>query len=59
MGRLFWDFGLTANARGIYLIAVAAATLILAAIVGYAVYFLCSETSKQVWLFVVTVMGLW
>ena len=57
IGRLFWDFGLTTNARGIYLIAVAAATLILAAIVGYAVYFLCSETSKQVWLFVVTVMA--
>ena len=57
IGRLFWDIGLTTNARGIYLIAVAAATLILAAIVGYAVYFLCSETSKPVWLFVVTVMA--
>jgi uncharacterized membrane protein len=57
IGRLFWDFGLTTNASGIYLIAVAAATLILAAIVGYAVYFLCSETSKPVWLFVVTVMA--
>jgi len=34
-----------------------AATLILVAILGYAVYFLCSETSKQVWLFVVTVMA--
>ncbi|MEG3987263.1 hypothetical protein QUA13_08875 [Microcoleus sp. S28C3] len=33
-----------------------AATLILVAIVGYAVYFLCSdETNKQVWLFVVMV----
>lgn len=34
-----------------------AATLILVAIAGYAVYFLCSETKKQVWLFVVTVMA--
>jgi uncharacterized membrane protein len=34
-----------------------AATLILVAILGYAVYFLCSETSKQVLLFVVTVMA--
>lgn len=34
-----------------------AATLILLAIVGYAVYFLCSETSKQVWLFVLTLMA--
>ena len=57
IGRVFWDFGLTSNARSIYLIALAAATLILVAIVGYAVYFLCSETSKQVWLFVLTVMA--
>ncbi|MEG4330197.1 hypothetical protein [Microcoleus sp. herbarium5] len=34
-----------------------AATLILFTIVGYAVYFLCSETNKQVWLFVVTMMA--
>ena len=34
-----------------------AASLILVAIVGYAVYFLCSETNKQVWLFVVMVMA--
>src|SRR4028118_746028 len=57
IGRVFLDFGLTSNARSIYLIALAAATLILVAIVGYAVYFLCSETSKQVWLLVVTVMA--
>jgi len=57
IGRVFWDFGLTSNARSINLIALVAATLILVAIVGYAVYFLCSETSKQVWLFVVAVMA--
>jgi len=57
IGRVFLDLGLSSNARSIYLIALVAATLILVAIVGYAVYFLCSETSKQVWLFVVTVMG--
>ena len=57
IGRVFWDLGLTSNARAIDLIPLVAATLILVAIVGYAVYFLCSETSKQVWLFVVTVMA--
>src|SRR4028118_2046878 len=57
IGRVFWDFGLTSNARSIDLIALVVATLILVAILGYAVYFLCSETSKQVWLFVVTVMA--
>jgi len=57
IARVFFDLGLTSNARSIYLIALVAATLILVAIVGYAVYFLCSETSKQVWLFVVTVMA--
>jgi uncharacterized membrane protein len=57
IGRVFWDFGLTSNASSIYVIALGVATLILVAIVGYAVYFLCSETSKQVWLFVVTVMA--
>jgi uncharacterized membrane protein len=53
----FFYFGLSYNARPIYVIALVAATLILVAIVGYALYFLCSETSKQVWLFVVTVMA--
>ena len=37
-----------------YFINVESAVLV---IVGYAVYFLCSETSKQVWLFVLTVMA--
>jgi uncharacterized membrane protein len=57
IGRFFWDFGLTSNAISIDIIALVTATLILVAILGYAVYFLCSETSKQVWLFVVTVMA--
>ncbi len=57
VGRIFWDFGLTSNASSIYLIAWAAPTLILLAIVGYAVYFLCSETKKQVWLLVLVVMA--
>ncbi|MEG4322568.1 MULTISPECIES: glycosyltransferase family 39 protein [unclassified Microcoleus] len=57
IGRIFWDFGLTSQATSIYLIALMAASLILFAIVGYAVYFLCSQTSKQVWLFVVTLMA--
>jgi len=57
IGRAFWDFGLTYHARSIYLIALLAATLIVLAIVGYAVYFLCSHTRKQVWLFVLAVMA--
>lgn len=57
IGRVFWDFGLTSKAKSIYLIPGAVATLILVVIVGYAVYFLCSETSKQVWLFVLAVMA--
>jgi uncharacterized membrane protein len=57
IGRIFWDFGLTSQATSIYLIALMAASLILFAIVGYAVYFLCSQTTKQVWLFVVTLMA--
>ncbi|MEG4800309.1 glycosyltransferase family 39 protein [Microcoleus sp. ARI1-B5] len=57
IGRVFWDFGLTSQAVSIYLMALIAATLILLAIVGYAVYFLCSQTSKQVWLFVLTLMA--
>jgi uncharacterized membrane protein len=57
IARVFWNFGLNSYAISIYLIALMAATLILLAIVGYAVYFLCSETSKQVWLFVLTLMA--
>ena len=56
VGRVFWDFGLASKATSINLIGLMAATLILVTIVGYAVYFLCSETSKQVWLFVLTLM---
>jgi len=54
IGRIFWDFGLTSNAKSVYLIALVAESLMLLVIVGYAVYFLCSETNKQVWLFVLT-----
>ena len=57
VGRIFWDFGLTSSAPSIYLMALAAATLILVAIVGYAIYFLCSETSKEVWLFVLVLVA--
>ena len=57
IGRAFFDVGLTSNAISVYLIGLVAATLILLTIVGYAVYFLCSETNKQVWLFVVTLMA--
>ena len=57
VGRIFWDFGLTSSAPSIYLIALAAATLILVGIVGYAIYFLCSETSKEVWLFVLVLVA--
>ncbi len=57
IGRVFFDLGLTSNARSVYLIGLVAATLSLLTILGYAVYFLCSETNKQVWLFVLTVMA--
>lgn len=57
IGRVFWDFGLNSQAKSIYLIALMAGTLILLAIVGYAVYFLCCETKKQVWLFLLTLMA--
>ncbi len=57
VGRIFWDFGLTSSVAPLYLVALAAATLILVAIVGYAIYFLCAQTSKEVWLFVLVMMA--
>ena len=57
IGRLFWDFGLNSDSPSIYLVPFAIANLMLLAIAGYAVYSLCSETRKQVWLFVLTMMA--
>ncbi|WP_293216192.1 MULTISPECIES: glycosyltransferase family 39 protein [unclassified Microcoleus] len=57
IGRVFWDFGLNSQATSINLIGLMAATLILLAIVSYAVYFLCCETKKQVWLFLLVLMA--
>ncbi|MEG3862631.1 glycosyltransferase family 39 protein [Microcoleus sp. herbarium12] len=57
VGRVFWDMGLTSSAEPIYLMTLAVATLILVAIVGYAIYFLCAQTSKEVWLFVLVLMA--
>lgn len=57
IGRLFFDLGLTSESPSIYLIPFAVANLILLGIAGYAVYFLCTQTRKQVWLFVLAMMA--
>jgi len=55
IGRVFLDVGLNSESASIYLILFGAANLCWLAIAGYAVYSLCSETGKQIWLFVLTV----
>jgi uncharacterized membrane protein len=54
IGRVFFDFGLSSDSAAVYLIPLGIANLVLLAIAGYAIYSLCSETGKQVWLFVLT-----
>lgn len=57
IGRIFFDVGLKSESAAVYLIPLGIANLALLAIAGYAIYSLCSETGKQVWLFLVTMMA--
>lgn len=57
IGRVFIDFGLTSKSPLLYLIPLTVATFILLNMVGYGIYFLCRQTPKRAWLFVVILIG--
>jgi len=57
ISRLFFDFGVGSEQSLIYLIPLIPPILILLIIIGYSIYFLCRQTPKRVWLFILTLIG--
>lgn len=59
ISRIFVDFGVGSDdhLNKEKLILLIPTILILLALVGYAIYFICSHTPKQAWLFIVTLIG--
>ncbi|MFN6481486.1 MULTISPECIES: glycosyltransferase family 39 protein [unclassified Nostoc] len=55
--RAFLDFGISPSDPGKLKIALIPFILIILALMFYAIYFLCRRTSKEVWLFVLTLIG--
>jgi uncharacterized membrane protein len=57
LSRVFIDFGLLENFPRIFSILLQLTILILIVFLGYTIYFLCRHTYKQVWLFILTLIG--
>lgn len=57
LSRVFIDFGFIENLPPIYSIPLRAISLILLIMVGYSIYFLCCDTPRRVWLFILTLIG--
>jgi uncharacterized membrane protein len=55
--RTFLDLGISPNDPGNLKIALIPFILIILALISYSIYFLCRRTSKEVWLFVLTLIG--
>ncbi|MEH2242921.1 glycosyltransferase family 39 protein [Nostoc sp.] len=55
--RTFFDLGISPNDPGKLKIALIPFILIILAIISYSIYVLCRRTSKEVWLFVLTLIG--
>lgn len=57
LSRVFVDFGMTEEAPKIQLIALVPLILLSLVLVGYSIYYLCRHAPKQVWLFVLILIG--
>ncbi|BDI18020.1 hypothetical protein ANSO36C_38220 [Nostoc cf. commune SO-36] len=55
--RAFFDFGVSPSDPGKLKIALIPFILIILAIMSYSIYFLCRKAYKEVWLFVLTLIG--
>ncbi|GAB4241778.1 MAG: hypothetical protein Kow00121_67850 [Elainellaceae cyanobacterium] len=56
LGQLFADFNINESSPKLYLLAYLTLLLGILIIVGYAIYFLCRNASKQAWLLVLTLI---
>jgi len=56
LGRLFIDFGLNSRAQSLYLISFALVALGIFILVIYSLYFLCKNTPRQFWFFLLTLI---
>ncbi len=55
--RTFLDLGISPSDPGTLKLALIPFILIVLALMGYSIYFLCRKTPKEVWLFVLTLIG--
>ncbi len=55
--RIFIDFNISLSAPLLYKITLGIVILILLFLLGYSLYFLCINTPKRIWLFILTLIG--
>jgi uncharacterized membrane protein len=53
----FFDIGIDGSADGILLVLLIPISLIILALVGYAIYFLCKQTPKRIWLLILLLIA--
>ncbi len=58
LSRAFADFNLTSDWPFIYLLPLIPLTLILGALMGYALYFICRHATQRIWLFIISLIAI-
>ncbi len=53
----FFDIGIDGSADGVLLVLLIPISLIILALVGYAIYFLCKQTPKRIWLLILLLIA--
>ncbi len=53
----FFDIGIDGSADGVLLVLLIPVSVIILALVGYAIYFLCQQTPKRVWLLILLLIA--